>query len=367
VRVFSAQRQPGTRRLGYWLRSTNPLEISKASLVGNLHLRPGQILIVLQSKTGEFECFRMQPDGHLAPQPYELIQLYADYHSRLEGLFDPSLLPEKKVVIVGLGTGGSTIAAELARAGVGNFTLVDFDRLKVANLSRHICGLSDLGRLKTHAVRDYLYNTSMVARVETFEFDVTSDAARLEQILAGADLLIGATDSEDAKALLNRTAWKLGIPGVYGAAYDLGFGGDVFLAEPPDGACYECFRRATSEMFKPPQDVEIEYGKTVAQPALGLDVRFIGLIAARMALTWLLRTDPSSRLEPYPANWVLWGNWPQPGWLFEKPLQSEFVQIEPDPICPVCHYEAYSQATVGLSPDEAQAQAAALLEHLPSL
>jgi molybdopterin/thiamine biosynthesis adenylyltransferase len=363
VRLLRPTPYSETRQLGYWLRSVTPLTLEMLPEALTAILRPGHLVAALDSNESHF--YRVDQEKKLVEQPYEVMQLYADYHSRIAGLLDSSLLRQKKVTIVGLGTGGSLIASELAKTGVGYFNLIDFDRLKVHNLTRHICGLRDLGRLKTLAVRDYLYNTSPVVEVETHEFDITTDIARLEEVLTGSDLIVGATDSEGAKDLLNRIAWKLGISTVYGAAYDMGFGGDVFLATPPQGACYRCFRLATQDMFNNDSDKpELDYGKITAQPALGLDVGFISLIAARTGLTWLLREDPTTRLEAFPSNWVLWGNQVQPGWIFEQPLQSEYVEIKPDELCPVCHSEAFTQAKLGMSAEEARASAEALLENL---
>ena len=109
-------------------------------------------------------------------------------------------------------------------------------------------------------------------------------------------------------------------------------------------------------MFSPPDNVTLDYGKTISQPALGLDVRFISLIASRVALTFLLEEDKTSRLTGYSTNWVLWGNWPQSGWVFDKPLMSDFIQIDSDPVCPVCHPDAYSKAYLGISKEEAAAE-----------
>ena len=110
---------------------------------------------------------------------------------------------------------------------------MDFDRLSVPNLARHVCGLSDLGRLKVDAMADFLRNASLVAEVKTHDMNITTNPDRLEELFEGADLVIGATDSEDAKAIINRIAWRLKIPAIYAAAYDLGFGGDVFMACRP--------------------------------------------------------------------------------------------------------------------------------------
>ena len=358
VRLVEPTRPAGATSLGRWIRqATLPEDFGK-------DLPAGRLVLVLEGD--QAHCFVVERDKSLKPQPFEQVKLFTDYHARTEGLFDPTRLPEKRVVIVGLGSGGSAVASELARAGVGHFDLVDFDRLSVPNLARHICGLSDLGRLKVDAVADFLRNASLVAEVKTHDMNVTTDPDRLEEIITGADLVIGATDSEDAKSILNRIAWRLKIPAVYAAAYDLGFGGDVFLAQPPDGACYECFHRSTGDMFSPPDNVTLDYGKTISQPALGLDVRFISLIAARVALAHLLEGDTTSRLNGYSTNWVLWGNWPQNGWIFNQPLMSDFIQIDSDPLCPVCHPDAYSQAYLGISKEEAAAEVKDLLDSLPS-
>lgn len=76
----------------------------------------------------------------------EVIRLETDLFSRLKGIFDTSVLTPKTVAVFGLGSGGGVGAVELAKAGVGNFILVDFDRLKAHNITRLVCGLSDVGR-----------------------------------------------------------------------------------------------------------------------------------------------------------------------------------------------------------------------------
>ena len=48
---------------------------------------------------------------------------------RRKGVIETDLLSDKSVLIIGLGTGGTTVALELAKSGVGKFTLVDPDRL----------------------------------------------------------------------------------------------------------------------------------------------------------------------------------------------------------------------------------------------
>lgn len=333
-------------------------------------LAMGELFCLLDITGKNCHFFRVEADGTLAEQEYERLALFADYRSRLQGLFDSQVLAKCTVGIVGLGTGGSVAAAELAKAGVGRFKLADFDHLEVHNLARHVCGMRDLGRYKTDAMRDYLINTSPLVQVETFNFDITSDDELLHNFVKDCDLVIGATDSEAAKSYLNKVAWERRIPSVYGAAYDRGIGGDVFQVVPPMTACYECFRNATADIFnaEPRPDVE-DYGKTKAQPALGLDVSFPALIMARAALSILLARseDTVSELAPYPANWVIWGNQPVEGWIdFDAPLQSRYIEIETDPYCPICQRENYFAQKLNMNAVEIENAAKKLLQNLPS-
>lgn len=336
------------RKLGYWLRGDQTALDQTATA-------PQEIVALLDGSLDNptVSFFEKQAQGW-QKQPHQQMSLYADFSSRRQGLFDNATLAKKQVCIVGLGTGGSIVAAQLAKAGVGKIKLVDFDRLEVGNVSRHLCGLKDVGRLKVDAVRDYLYNCSPIVEVETFNFDVTANPTLISQVLVGCDVLVGATDSEDAKGYLNRLAWKAQIPAVYGAAYDLGYGGDIFVADPPHGACYECFRNGTAEIFnsQPKSDIP-DYGLIMPQPALELDVGMIAFLLARAALSVLLRNDATSNVRAFPTNWVIWGNQPWEGWLFDQPLQSKFIRVEPDNLCPVCHYDNYLHQKLGLNAEQA--------------
>ena len=75
---------------------------------------------------------------------------------RIDGLVPLEEMKDKYIVIVGLGSGGSSIAMELAAAGVGILHLFYKDRLSSVNLFRHICDVRDLGRKKIDAVEDVI-------------------------------------------------------------------------------------------------------------------------------------------------------------------------------------------------------------------
>jgi len=67
--------------------------------------------------------------------------------------------PEKdnsRLHIVGCGSVGSTLAENLARCGLTNFTLWDFDKVEQHNIVNQMFRRQDVGRLKVDALRDIL-------------------------------------------------------------------------------------------------------------------------------------------------------------------------------------------------------------------
>ena len=56
------------------------------------------------------------------------------------------------VAICGLGGLGSNIAVALARAGVGNLILIDFDKVDISNLHRQQYKASQVGKYKAEAL-----------------------------------------------------------------------------------------------------------------------------------------------------------------------------------------------------------------------
>ncbi|MCF0233620.1 MAG: ThiF family adenylyltransferase, partial [Thermoguttaceae bacterium] len=72
------------------------------------------------------------------------------------------------VLVVGLGAVGSFATEALARTGVGNFRLVDFDRVQPSNINRQLFATWEtVGRRKTEAARARLAAINPNARFET--------------------------------------------------------------------------------------------------------------------------------------------------------------------------------------------------------
>lgn len=73
------------------------------------------------------------------------------------GLFsndEQQKLKNAKVAIAGIGGAGGVIAITLARSGVANFTLVDFDTYSLSNMNRQIgCFMDTLDKYKPDVIK----------------------------------------------------------------------------------------------------------------------------------------------------------------------------------------------------------------------
>ncbi|NPV72965.1 MAG: tRNA threonylcarbamoyladenosine dehydratase [Pelotomaculum sp.] len=126
-----------------------------------------------------------------------------------EGL---AVLMRSKVAVFGLGGVGSFAAEGLARAGVGEFYLVDFDVVDITNINRQIHALSGtVGRPKVLLMAERIGQINPAARVTALQKRyVAGEGEGL--IPADADYLVDAIDDVAAKADLIFRAVRMGIP-----------------------------------------------------------------------------------------------------------------------------------------------------------
>ena len=149
------------------------------------------------------------------------------------------LLEESRVTVVGLGALGSVSANLLARAGVGYLKLIDRDYLEVNNLQRQVLFdemdlLEDLP--KAVAAKRQLGRINSEIQIEAQAADLNCET--IEELLAGADLMIDGTDNFETRYLLNDYSLKKKIPWIYGGA--IRTEGMSYVVLPGDGPCLRC-------------------------------------------------------------------------------------------------------------------------------
>ncbi len=185
------------------------------------------------------EAFCVDGNNTKTPMEVNYIPSKEDLYSRNKGILEINILEHKRVMIVGLGSGGSYIAIELAKAGVGEFALFDFDRVELHNLARHTATLKDLGRLKTDVIEESILGKNPYAKVEKFAININDDLELMEKEVAKADIVICATDNNLSRFNLSTVLAHQQKIGIFGRAVTRAEGGDVFRYRP-GGPCYCC-------------------------------------------------------------------------------------------------------------------------------
>ena len=117
-----------------------------------------------------------------------------------------------KVAIFGIGGVGSYVVEALARAGVGNFVLVDKDVVSVTNINRQIhATLKTIGLPKVEVMKERILDINPNANVKIFdEFYLPDNAEKM--IDKSYSYVVDAVDNVTAKIDLVVRTNKLKIP-----------------------------------------------------------------------------------------------------------------------------------------------------------
>jgi molybdopterin/thiamine biosynthesis adenylyltransferase len=255
------------------------------------------------------------------------------------------LLSKKTVTILGAGTGGSKIAAELARAGVDQFKSCDPERMDLANVSRHEGNLFDVGKPKTQIVAEHLYTINPATLVKTYFEDIFERPLEQVEEILNSDLVVAATDITAIQLSINELTYKRGIPCVFGGCYEEARGGEVFYTLPGEKMpCLACLR---ANLKQPKTSVEIDYSTATGpddyqgEPGLHAAIDFVTCLEVQICLAILLREVPTSRLakliDPR-FNFILVGGALASGFYrFKKPFHIFFQPLKgPRKDCLVC-------------------------------
>lgn len=148
-------------------------------------------------------------------------------------------LRRSRVLVVGGGALGSTLAETMVRAGVGSLTVVDRDFVETTNLQRQ--SLFDeedaaLARPKAVAAETRLRRLNSDVAVRGIVADV--DAALADRLVREADLVLDGTDNFETRYVLNDVCLRAGVPWVYGAC--VAAHGAALAVRPGRSPCLRC-------------------------------------------------------------------------------------------------------------------------------
>ena len=120
-------------------------------------------------------------------------------------------LQKAKVAIFGIGGVGSYVVEGLARAGIGNFILVDNDEVDVTNLNRQIIATTKtIGKSKVEVAKERILEINPNAKVETYQEFFMPDSKDFFD--STTSYVVDCIDTVTAKIELIIRANKLNVP-----------------------------------------------------------------------------------------------------------------------------------------------------------
>ncbi len=190
--------------------------------------------------------------------------------------------PSPRILVVGAGALGCAASRTLAQEPDVAITIADDDRVELSNLQRQVLYEdADIGRLKVEAAAARLareFGANVAAAPLRF------DAASGPDLVAGADLVLDATDDPATKFLIGRLSVEAGVPYVYGGVVRTG--GQWMLVVPGRSACLECvFPAGGSESAE-------------GCSALGILAPVAGVVGSMQAITALAYLRRPERAAP---------------------------------------------------------------------
>lgn len=286
-------------------------------------------------------------------------QDFSKIYSRLPSAAVGISTEEKRVAIIGCGSGGSSIAEELVKAGVTKLVLIDDEYLTIENVIRHACDLHDIGLKKIYALKNRLQRINPKVEVECIDSKIEIIHNEVAEKLQLCKLVINATATSEE--IINEFCWIKGIPSIHSKVYPLGFGGEIIRVLPKVTPCFECMHHTLSDILKeqpgfdgfPSMEIknynETKEGESLPALSLSVDAKFISLLVAKMAIGVLYASEGKNIPG---SNIILWGNNKQ--WIFEQEFEclkvdtSDFTSFNN---CIVCFGDSQVEKELGLDAD----------------
>jgi len=172
-------------------------------------------------------------------------------------------LESKKIVIIGAGGLGCTLAMALGTSGIGYIDIVDFDTVSHHNIHRQIAfTLQDEGENKAQVVAKLIQSKNPFVKVNAYDMDFNS----FKKLTHQYDLILDATDNLPVRGEIDAYAKEQKRPWIYASVE--AFNGQV---------CF--FDKATFQVF----NLSDHKPEGIAAPI----VMHIGSLQANMALRYL--------------------------------------------------------------------------------
>lgn len=233
-----------------------------------------------------------------------------DRQIRLIGAEGQEKLKNAKVLIVGVGGLGTSVATYLAYAGVGKLILIDDGLVELSNLNRQILYTeSDIGKPKVLVACERI--RSINSNIELECYNRKFDYEFGEKLVNKADVVVDALDNWSTRLILNELCVRYRKPLIHAGVE--GWYGQVTTIIPGKTPCLFCLR---------PLNVRGVVKEDRVIPVMGVTPGLLGVLEASEAIKLILNT----------------GKVLENKLLIVDLLNMEFtlIEVRRNPRCPVC-------------------------------
>lgn len=221
-------------------------------------------------------------------------------------------LQNSKVLIIGCGGLGSSVALYLAAAGVGQIVVADGDIVESSNLQRQVIYREDdLGENKAKSTAKQLANLNPMVKVRSVQRFIEKEQLKLEVMMS--DVVLDCTDNFPIRQAVNLACHTSKTPLISGSA--IGWVGQLvsFDFKSVSSPCYRCLV---------PQEDSNSGLKCSESGVIGPVVGTMGNLQALEAIKYL---TGNHHFKPITLN------------LFDgQYLTWQKFKVSPNQQCPVC-------------------------------
>ena len=194
------------------------------------------------------------------------------------GTFGQKKIINSKVLIIGAGGLGCPVADLLARSGVGEIGIMDYDKVSLSNIHRQtLYTAKDVNKFKVDVVKKRLNLINKCIKINTYNRKASEK--NLINIINKYDIIVDGSDNFKTKFLLNKYALKLKKILIVGAISK--FDGHIFTFDfnSKKSPCLKCFYQSE------PSD---EILNCEAEGILGSTANIVGAIQVNEVLKKIL-------------------------------------------------------------------------------
>lgn len=205
-----------------------------------------------------------------------------------------NLLKNKTILVLGLGGVGGYVTESLARCGIGNLILVDYDVVDITNINRQIIALhSNIGKKKTDCFKERIKDINPECKVETLDIFYNKDN---KDILFNQkiDYVIDCCDSLESKKILIMECSKRGIPLICSMGTGNKFHPDKFVITTLNKTEYDPLAKKLRSLLKDDKELQkktiVLYSKEMPQPFKGKigSISYVPSVAGLMLTSYVI-------------------------------------------------------------------------------